>query len=247
MIMRLLLSGTVFRYAISVFVFVTLSFSNGTSFGSNSFNVCKDTFAISNAPGYCFAIAAFSRWYFMNREGNSCLRQVLDKKTQQQIAKDLQTFYSKNLVGIQADYCNKFHGRQNESFKGFVAGLVRGEPRIVLLMNKSLRGVVLHAVLAYEWNPDSNKVKIYDPNYLNQVRVLDLKKGSYTSLDITYQAICFPEILNDHQQLVNKMQSLYAQLVEPKLAQQGLAWRKAAATPSDGQLKREGHTRGPTK
>ena len=245
--MRFLLSGTLFRYAISLLILVGFCFSNGISLGNNSFDVRKDTFAISNAPGYCFAIAAFSRWYFLNRQGDPCLRQVADKKTQQQIAKDLQFYYSKNLVSIQADYCNKYHGKQTESFKRFVAGIVTGEPRIVLLMNKGPRGPVLHAVLAYEWLPEPNKLKIYDPNYLNQERALDLKKGAYTSLDITYNAICFPEVLNDHQELVKKMQSLYAQHVESKLARQGVSWRKAAATPAEGDLKREGYTRGPTK
>ncbi|MBI5251854.1 MAG: hypothetical protein HY912_20370 [Desulfomonile tiedjei] len=245
--MRLLLSGSVFRYAVSVLVFVVFCCTSGVSRGDTPFNVCRDTFAISNAPGYCFAIAAFSRWYFLNHQGEPSLRQVVDKKTQQQIAKDLQAFYSKNLVGIQADYCNRYHGKQNESFKRLVAGLAVGEPRIVLLMNKGPRSVVLHAVLAYEWLPEPNKLKIYDPNYLNQERLLDLKKGAYSSLDITYNAICFPEVLNDHQELVKKMQVLYAQHVESKLARQDVSWRKAAATPADGPLKREGYTRGPTK
>jgi hypothetical protein len=245
--MILSLSGSVFRYGLSLFIFLGLCFSGGISRANNAFDVCKDTFAISNAPGYCFAMTAFSRWYFLTHKAESSLRQVVDKKTQQQIAKDLQVFYSKNLVGVQADYCNRYHGNQTESFRSLVAGLVTGEPRIVLLMNKGLRGVVLHAVLAYEWLPEPNKLKIYDPNYVNQVRLLDLNKGSYTSLDITYHAICFPDVLNDHVELVRKMQGLYAQHVEPKLARQGVSWRKAAATPSERPLKSEGHSRGPTK
>jgi hypothetical protein len=247
MIMKLLLSGRIFRYALPVLVFLSFCLSHGISLGDSAFNVCKDTFAISNSPGYCFAMSAFSRWYFLTHPGELPLRQVVDKKTQQQIAKDLQLFYSKHLVGIQADYCNRYHGNQDEPFRRFVAGLVMGEPKIVLLMNKGLRNVVLHAVLAYEWLPEPNKLKVYDPNYINKERLIDLNKGAYTSLDITYHAICFPEVLNDHQDLVRKMQSLFAQHVEAKLARQAVSWRKAAATPSDSPLKREGYARGPTK
>lgn len=125
--------------------------------------------------------------------------------------------------------------------------MVSGNPSIVLLMNKGPRGVVLHAVLAYEWVPEKNLIKIYDPNYLNRERHIDLSKSTYTSLDITYHAICFPDVLNDHPDLTKKITTLYAQLVESRLARNPAAWRKAAATPSDGASKREGHARGPTK
>ncbi len=88
-------------------------------------------------------------------------------------------------------------------------GLLSGEPQIVLLMNKGSKGAVLHAVLAYEWLPERNMLKVYDPNYTREERFIDLDKKSYTSLDITYDAICFPEVLNAHPALVRRMEYLY--------------------------------------
>ena len=180
------------------------------------FSLQRDAFNISNAPGYCFAMAAFSRWYYLTNSGGPCLRKALSSKTQQAIAKQLQLFYSKHLVGIQANYCNRYHGDQNESFRRFVTGLMIGEPRLVLLMNRSNRGVVLHAVLAYEWVPEQSMLRVYDPNYPNEERLIDLERREYTSLDITYHAICFPEVLHAHQGLVKKMKSLYNQYATKK-------------------------------
>ncbi len=181
----------------------------GADNAAANFSIGRDTFSISNAPGYCFAIASFSRWYYLTNPDGPPLREALDKKTQVQIAKELQQFYSKNLVTVQADYCNRYHGKQTESFQRFVMGLVVGDPRIVLLMNKSRRGAVLHAVLAYGWLPEQNLLKVYDPNYLNQERFINLDKREYTSLDITYNAICFPATLQDHPELLKKMEALY--------------------------------------
>ncbi|MEW6348690.1 MAG: hypothetical protein AB1646_06480 [Thermodesulfobacteriota bacterium] len=181
--------------------------SNGVA--NAYFNVGRDTFTISNSPGYCFAMAAFSRWYYLLHHGEPSLRAVLDKNAQQRLARDLQQFYSKNLITIQADYCNRFHRNQGESFKHFLSGLMIGDPRIVLLMNKGKRGIVLHAVLAYEWLPEDNVVKVYDPNYINAERFIDLEQRQYRSLDVTYNEICFPEVLDDHSALVAKMEKLY--------------------------------------
>lgn len=175
-----------------------------------SFNIKEDGFSISNAPGYCFAMAAFSKWYYLNKQTETPLRKTLNKQTQTRIAKELQEFYSKNLIKIQADYCNRNHGNQSSSFRRFVVGLSAGEPRIVLLMNKSSAGAVLHAVLAYAWIPERNVLKIYDPNYIQEERYLELDKSIYTSLDITYHAICFPEALEYHPGLITKMEYLYA-------------------------------------
>ncbi len=247
MIMKLLLGRGVCRYACIILVVLIFHLCNENTRADAGFDVCKDAFAISNAPGYCFAIASFSRWYYLNRNGGPCLREIMDKKTQQVLAKDLQGFYSKNLVGVQADYCNKYQGNQNASTRRFLGNLASGNPSIVLLMNKGPRGVVLHAVLAYAWVPEKNLIKIYDPNYLNRERHIDLGKSTYTSLDITYHAICFPEVLNDHPELTKKIVALYAQHVESRIARNSAAWRKAAATPSDGPSKREGYSRGPTK
>ncbi len=175
-----------------------------------SFDIKKDAFSISNAPGWCFAMAAYSRWYYLTHHDAPPLRQVLDKRCQQRIASELQSFYSRNLIKIQADYCNQYIRNQSEYFRRFVTGLLCGEPRIVLLMNKSPRGAVLHAVLAYAWVPDQNLIKVYDPNYIDSERFIDLEKKEYTSLDITYNAICFPEVFHDHAGLVNKMRQLHA-------------------------------------
>jgi hypothetical protein len=183
----------------------------GNAAGSSStFDVKKDAFSISNAPGYCFAMAAFSRWYFLTNQGGPHLRQVFPAGVQKRIAKDLQEFYSKNLVGIQAQYCNRHHQDSSEPTRRLLVGLSAGEPRIVLLMNKGLRGAVLHAVLAYDWIPEKNTLRVYDPNYNNQERFIDLDKKEYTSLDIKYHAICFPEVLDDHEALVRKMETLLA-------------------------------------
>lgn len=154
-------------------------------------------------------MAAFSRWYYLTRQDAPPLRQALDKRCQQRVASELQSFYSRNLIKIQADYCNQHHRNQSRSFRRFVSGLITGEPRIVLLMNKGPKGAVLHAVLAYAWVPDQNLIRIYDPNYSNEERVIDLETRQYTSLDITYNAICFPEVLHEHAGLLKKMRSLY--------------------------------------
>jgi hypothetical protein len=192
-----------------VFALSTMAALPGWEDAQAHFALQKDAFNISNAPGYCFAMAAFSRWYYLSNPGGPCLREVLDSKRQQAIAKQLQRFYSKHLVGIQANYCNRYHGNQNESFQRFVTGLTLGEPRLVLLMNRNSRGVVLHAVLAYEWIPEQQMLKVYDPNYPDEERLIDLERREYTSLDITYHAICFPEVLHAHEGLVKKMKALY--------------------------------------
>jgi hypothetical protein len=214
-----------------------------------SFKVSRDAFSISNAPGYCFAMAAFSRWYYLTHQGEPPLRQALSKKTQRQIARELQKFYSKNLIGVQAEYCNEYHQNQGESFRHFAMGLLKGEPRIVLLMNKGPRGAILHAVLAYAYLPDRDIVKIYDPNYTKQPRIIDLKKRRYTSLDITYNSICFPEVLEEHPSLIAEMQTLYALHVEqrrpPTLT--NVALRTPARNFSVAWSKRERYSRGPTR
>ena len=245
--MRISLAGNLLRYGAVGVALVGLLLFSGTTQAQPSFCVNDDAFSISNAPGYCFAMAAFSRWYYLTHQGEPPLRKILDKRGQRQIARELQEFYSKNLISLQAAYCNKYHGNQSESFKRFAAGLAMGEPRIVLLMNKGPRGAVLHAVLAYEWHPQQHILKIYDPNYCNEERLLDLERQEYTSLDITYDAICFPEVLHNHNALVRKMQSLYAFHVEPRVAALAKNWRRAAFNPSQPVLKREGYSRGPTR
>ncbi len=201
-----------------------------------SFDVRKDAFSISNAPGWCFAMAAFSRWYYLTRQDSPPLRSVLDKRCQQRIASELQSFYSKNLIKIQADYCNQYIHNQSQCFRRFVTGLVSGEPRIVLLMNKGPTGAVLHAVLAYAWVPERDLIKIYDPNYSNRERVIDLAKKEYTSLDITYNAICFPEVFHNHSGLVNKMRQLH----EVFAARKANAKSRQAAVREPSRLTRVG-------
>ena len=114
-----------------------------------AFNLREDAFSISNAPGWCFAMAAFSRWYYLTRHDVPPLRYMLNKSSQRRIAKELQRFYSRNLVKIQADYCNQGPEYRRASFRRFLEGLIAGEPRIVLLMSRTHKGIVLHAVLAY--------------------------------------------------------------------------------------------------
>jgi hypothetical protein len=163
-------------------------------------------------------MSAFARWYFLEHRGDLPLRKVMDKKVQERIARELQGYYSKNLIQIQAEYCNRYHGNQSESFQRCVTGLITGEPRIVLLMNKGSRGAVLHAVLAYEWVPEQSILKVYDPNYPSSERFIDLDRQEYTSLDITYHAICFPEVLHNHTGLIKKMRALLATYVERRAA-----------------------------
>ncbi len=174
------------------------------------FSVAKNGFSISNSPGYCFAIAAFSKWYYLANPEGPPLRKVFSSSVQERIAKELQAFYSKNLVSLQADYCNKCSRDPGDSFRRFVVGLTTGEPRMVLLMNRSPRGVVLHAILAYEWLPEEKVLKVYDPNYGEQERLLDMAGRQYKSLDITYKAICFPEVLDGNEALTKRMELLYA-------------------------------------
>ncbi len=212
-----------------------------------SFRVSEDSFSISNSPGYCFAMAAFARWYYLVHQGEPPLRKVIDKKAQQLIARELQTFYSRNMITLQAEYCNRYYGNQSESFKRFAEGLVKDEPRIVLLMNKGPKGAVLHAVLAYEYNAEQNIVKVYDPNYMSEERVIDLDHKQYVSLDVTYNAICFPEVLHHHTGLIRKMESLYARHFEHKAPATMVSWRGAATSPSGKRLKSETDSSGPAK
>jgi hypothetical protein len=154
-------------------------------------------------------MAAFSRWYYLTNQGGPALREVLDKRAQRRIARELQKYYSEHLVKLQARYCNRNRGDDSVSFQRVHGKLLMGEPHLVLLMNKGPRGAVLHAVLAYEWLPERNLLKVYDPNYCNEERYIDLERGKYTSLNITYHAICFPEVLHDNPLLVGKMQTLF--------------------------------------
>jgi len=202
-------SGRVARCIAALVALAAIVVLAGPNATQASFDVHRDTFSISNEPGWCFAMAAFSRWYYLTYHDAPPLRQVLDKRRQQRIASELQSFYSRNLIKIQADYCNQYIRNQSEYFRRFVTGLACGEPRIVLLMNKGPRGAVLHAVLAYAWVPEQNLIKVYDPNYCNCERVIDLERKEYTSLDITYNAICFPEVFHNHAALVNKMRQLH--------------------------------------
>lgn len=236
-----------FGLLLTIFAFVTLSGAENQALAA--FNIADDAFSISNAPGYCFAMAAFSRWYYLNHQGQPPLRKAFNKKIQQLIARHLQEFYSKNLISIQADYCNQHHGNQTESFNTFAAAVVTGDPRIVLLMNKAKRGVILHAVLAYEWIPEHHRLKVYDPNYVNQERFIEMDSGGYTSLDIQYHAICFPEVLNDHDALVKKMESLYAFLTTPTPRRTAFVprWQRDLPGARQGRLEREAYSQGPTK
>ncbi len=232
---------------LSVLVVVVSHLVLGINSASADFNVSEDSFCISNAPGYCFAMAAFSRWYYLNRSEDQPLRKALDKKVQTQIARQLQEFYAKNLIKIQADYCSANQSDQTESFKHLATALTMGEPRIVLLMNKTRSGPVLHAVLAYNWVPELQLLKIYDPNYNGQERVIDLERGEYTSLDITYHAICFPEVFHNHGGLVSKMENLYQAYLEKRMATAPIPWRRAASTAADRASKTERYSRGPTR
>jgi hypothetical protein len=216
-------AGRLPRFAACALLVVWAWAIQGTGIAGATFCVSEDAFSISNAPGYCFAMSAFSRWYYLRHQGEPPLRKVMGKKLQERIARELQHYYSKHLINIQADYCNRFHGNQTESFQRFLAGIVAGEPRIVLLMNKGPRGAVLHAVLAYEWVPEQNILKIYDPNYTRGERFIDLERKEYTSLDVTYNAICFPEILHHHPGLLRKMELLYTKLVAKKMAARNAA------------------------
>ena len=103
--MELVLRGRPRFSGLSVLVVVASLVLICVSGASADFNIAEDSFCISNAPGYCFAMAAFSRWYYLNRPEDLPLRKALDKKVQTQIAGQLQEFYAKNLIKLQADYC----------------------------------------------------------------------------------------------------------------------------------------------
>ena len=245
--MELVLRGRPRFSGLSVLVVVAslvLVCSNGAS---ADFNIAEDSFCISNAPGYCFAMAAFSRWYYLNRPEDLPLRKALDRKGQTQIARQLQEFYAKNLIKLQADYCSSNQSDQSESFKRFATALTMGEPRIVLLMNRGKSGPVLHAVLGYSWVPELRLLKIYDPNYYGTERTIDLERGEYTSLDITYHAICFPEVFGNHAGLARKMEDLYHSYLQKRLASAPVPWRRAASTSSVQRSKAERYSRGPTR
>ncbi len=216
--MKISLCARPARIAVVALAVSGLVFAGGVGNLQAYFSVSKDSFSISNAPGWCFAMAAFSRWYYLTNQGGPTLREVLDKRAQRRIAKELQRFYSKHLVTLQANYCNRNRGAESVAYRRLHARLLLGEPHLVLLMNKGPRGAVLHAVLAYQWLPERNLLKVYDPNYCNEVRYLDLERGEYTSLNITYHAICFPEVLHNNRSLVRKMQSLFHRYLASKHA-----------------------------
>ncbi|MBM3299996.1 MAG: hypothetical protein FJY85_08580 [Deltaproteobacteria bacterium] len=202
--------GRAFRCVVAIVILWSGLFACLPNAGHCSFNVQRDAFSISNAPGWCFAMAAFARWYYLANQDAPSLRERFDEQSQQRIARELQGFYSRNLLKIQAEYCNRDHQERAASFTRLVTGLALGEPRIVLLMNKGPKGTTLHAVLAYAWLPESSALKVYDPNYPREERFIDLNRAEYTSLDITYNAFCFPEVLHHHPGLVKKMEKLYA-------------------------------------
>ncbi len=245
--MEFVLRGRPRLSGLSVLVVVASLLLVGANGAYADFNIAEDSFCISNAPGYCFAMAAFSRWYYLNRPEDLPLRKALDKKSQTQIARQLQEFYAKNLIKLQADYCSANQSDQSESFKRFATALTMGEPRVVLLMNRGKSGPVLHAVLAYAWVPELKLLKIYDPNYNGTERTLDLERGNYTSLDITYHAICFPEVFNNNAGLARKMEGLYNSQLEKRMATAPIPWRRAASTASDQRSKAERYSRGPTR
>ncbi len=238
------LFGLVLLCFVGIFAGVVLA---GSSAQASPFCVGEDSFSISNGPGYCFAMAAFSRWYYLARQGEPPLRRALDKRTQQFIARQLQEFYSRNLITLQADYCNQHHANQAQSFNTFTAGVVSGDPRIVLLMNRGETGAILHAVLAYEWDAERRLIKVYDPNYNNEERYIDIDSGKYTSLDITYNAICFPEMLNDHEALVKKMESLYAAAIVRQRTASARGFRGPVARISGPRSKAEANRRVDTR
>jgi hypothetical protein len=217
--MASLVYGRVAKRGVVAILLAVIVFLMSPGVSDGSFKVQTDAFSISNAPGWCFAMAAFSRWYYLTYQDAPPLRQALSKRGQQRIASELQNFYSRHLIKIQADYCNRHNRNLSESFRRFLSGLICGEPRIVLLMNKGPRGAVLHAVLAYAWVPEQNIIRIYDPNYCNEERFIDLDRKKYTSLDITYDAICFPEILHNHAGLVKKMKKLHDSYSQRRVAQ----------------------------
>lgn len=232
--MRHVLCGGFWRFVALALIFATPLFWCPAVSAEGTFCLNEDAFSISNAPGYCFAMSAFARWYYLMHQGDPPLRKLLDKRVQERIARELQAYYSKNLIQVQAEYCNRTHGNQSESFQRCVAGLVTGDPRIVLLMNKGPRGAVLHAVLAYEWMADQSLLKVYDPNYPNKERFIDLERQEYTSLDITYHAICFPEVLHNHDGLIHKMQTLYTAYAQKKIA------ARSSGTVSNHRLTEDG-------
>lgn len=106
---------------------------------------------------------------------------------------------------------------------------------------------MLHAVLAYEWNPEQEIIRVYDPNYNDAERIIDMEQGSYTSLDITYHAICFPEVLDKNSALERKMEQLYHTYVASALkTASARGWQDAVAG-SVRRSKPERNSRGPTR
>ena len=84
---------------------------------TGDFSVKNDSFSISNEPGYCFAMAAFSRWYYLTKTDDLPLRKAFPPASQRAIAKELQKFYSESLVGLQADYCNTHQANQTGTYR----------------------------------------------------------------------------------------------------------------------------------
>ncbi len=54
------------------------------------------------------------------------MRKVVDKKTQQRIAKELQNYYSKNLIALQAEYCNKYQSKSRRIVQAICDRAVEG-------------------------------------------------------------------------------------------------------------------------
>ena len=56
---------------------------------ADAFDVKQDAFSISNSPGWCFAMTAYSRWYYLVRQDDPPLRQACDARDQQRICKEI--------------------------------------------------------------------------------------------------------------------------------------------------------------
>ena len=60
----------------------------------------------------------------------------------------------------------------------------------------------------------------------NEERYIDLERKEYESLDITYNAICFPEVLHNHSGLVTRMERLYRTYVMRKSVASAVSRRR---------------------
>jgi hypothetical protein len=115
------------------------------------------------------------------------------------------------LISLQASYCNKNHGNQNESFKRLQQAW-QWRASNCAFMNKGPRGRSCTRSWRMNGTPTAYP-KIYDPNYCNEERSWTWKAGIYLTRYHVWRNL-FPRSSPQSQCSGKEDGSLYAFHVE---------------------------------